>query len=960
MNISSFDNKIQGSYQNKELSNSQKQKVVDNGSATDQVLDLSGSKESITNEILKQDLKSIKAVKIEGKLVSLNSEQLSSLIGELKDKCLDENNLLKENFKFVNFEKTTGISVVESKLDISQIKDLFNIEVKLSENIENINKNIKSFDLTGEWTKNGKSLSELHEKKSQDINSMLSNIVSLEKDLKVNIDNLSLLDPNNPKINELNSQLDVLKSSKDFLSSLKDYHHLASTDGCKNPSESFLSNMALIRDNIFESKTNLENSLKYNAPSISNEEFKSTFSKVLNKTSEQINLVSDAIELCSNSSFNRLQNIMEKPRQFSSVIEQYKVYKGLFDDGREVRGRKGETNDVKGFMLARNNDLRSDIKIAEKIQNVSNKIMKGEYTDREQLRKEVDGMFRKSNGAYFVSKEAANAVVDRCLKLYDLKTSKASLEKLNAQVKDINNELEEHVISKIQSSDEELTDFNKYPLGSYKDFGVNAEKSLGDIDLKTKKELESLEKEIKSYQRNVQDRIIYDYSDMSSNSNDLIKFLKNNLNYDSKVSIRVGVKVGAEASITEYGSAGVNANAKIALTVEKRYTQGNSYRVSLDFSAGLGIEAKLTEYLTLNAGISLDASLGIGFEKISDIENFANKLTEFMTEGAKESPDVRLLQRLGGELSEILNNSYDAILGAQAEAEYSAEIPLSDIKSDGDYFSRESTEYKNGKTIVNSYIKKSGDDAKYTEDGEEKEISIDVFQSTSSLVKSTLERSTVIAPSLENPYPVLDRKKMVVDIDFKDFNSYLSGEKNVPDEMIKSLASALISSEPDLLFVGQKDLEMHLDDFFKNAKNSAAYARVEPIVVAYKEYSDQIDEMKKYLSLKPEKLPLVTKAFPQGDIDAVNDVLDLIQNKSDINLVVDIIDNKDSGKRELKLSIQAKGSLDIDLLKREAKSGDDDVISGKAYLKAGVGMEFNVNSVVKSISLGDIHSRTSR
>ncbi|MFN8673796.1 MAG: hypothetical protein U0457_17170 [Candidatus Sericytochromatia bacterium] len=986
MSLGSLNNQLSGVYKTREVSSSTKKTIADNASTTDQVLDLSGSKEQITNEILKQDISSVKAVKIEGKLVSLDKEQLNQLISELKDKCLDPNSQLKENFKFMGFEKFTGIKVVESKLDINDIREIDNNNSNFNQIAKTLEKDTSLFDSRANWKSGGSSLSTLHENKAKEISKKLTDISTLENKIQNSIDKLTLVEPDSPKIAEMKNQLKILKGASDILNLNKEYNQLMAKEGIKEPTKEFLEKVNHLRDRM--DNKNMYFDVLLNNVEVK-PELKASFSKILKQSENSVQFISDTSELCSNKAFNRLQETMDKPRSFSSVMEQYNAYKKLFSDGKEIRGRAGETNDVQGFIVARNNDLRDDAKFAKKFKEMTSKIVNGEYTDRAVLEKDLKAMFTKPSGKMFISNENAKAVIDRYLALYDLKQKGVDLSKLDQEVRNVNKSLEMNVIEKIQASDNELEAFKAQHFNSFKGFSVSSENSLERLDKKIEQEYNDLSKKIEVYQRNVEERNIYDYSNMATDSKGLINFLEKNLNYDSKVSVRVGVKASAEASLEGYASVGASAEAKIALTVEKRHTQGSVYRVSLDFSASLGLEAKLTEYLSVSASIKLDASVGIGFNKADDIRDFSDKLSEFMTEAAKENGDVEKLNSLVAELGDIISKNMDAQLGASAEAKYESKISGLEDKKDG--FSRDSTEYKNGKTIANSYRKTEGEPAKYMDDGEEKEISINVYNSTSAVVNGTLDRTPVKA-TLETPFPVLKRSKMVVEID--DFDEFITKDKKPSQEMLDNLAEALIKSQPDLDFVGKEALSKHLKDFFENAEDSGAYAKVKPIIDRYKEVSEFLDQARDYSSLVSDRM-VPEKGMLKNGKDFASDILGAIQNSCDINLVVDLADNPETGQRELKFAIEAKGNLDIEIGSKKTNKGgnkyidssdgilkskiktkdpgddkDETEIKGEASLlglkaeasagiKVTAGMEFNVSSTTKSVTLGSIITRES-
>ncbi len=121
MSLTGLGNKLDNSYIPTKLPSTKG--IVKDGTTTDHVLDLSGDPKQIVNEILNQDVSKIKAINVNGQLVQLKPAEVEKLITELKSKCLDGDNL-KSDFKFVNFSKSTGISVVESKLDPAIIENI--------------------------------------------------------------------------------------------------------------------------------------------------------------------------------------------------------------------------------------------------------------------------------------------------------------------------------------------------------------------------------------------------------------------------------------------------------------------------------------------------------------------------------------------------------------------------------------------------------------------------------------------------------------------------------------------------------------------------------------------------------------------------------------------------------------------------------------------------------------------
>lgn len=991
-----YPNQLENKYQTKEIDSKKLSAIIDNDSQQDQVLDLSGTKENIRNEIAAQDISSIKAIKVEGKLVSISQEDLKSLIGELKTKCLDENNQLKGNFKFSVFEKTTGLTMTDTNLEVTDLKQIFSTDKELDKFSENLSNSKTLFKANAEWKDQGSTSIELHANKSNKLEKLINggvdnkgnkqiSISELKEKLEQSALKIESVEPSNPVIKQLRAEAEILGELSELSSLNSEFQQLMSQNGASVPDEKTMLQIAALRDKIDQKTKTLEDKFKKLAPDISNEKFKSVINETIKTSKKSVDLISGALELSASSAFMRTQDLMEKPKNFTSIMDQYSAYKNTFKEGQTERPRKGETNDPKGFMIMRNNHLRDDSAIGKKFDKLTTTILgndfnnpeKGGFKDSAAVRNEIEKMFKNTG----IKKENIDAVADKYVRLYELKAKGVDLKTLDQQVKNLNISLDNNVINKVMASDDELNDLNKYKLGSHKAFGAISEKKLDKVDINIDEEAAKLRKEIDGYQKNVKDRIAYDFNNMATDSKGLIDFLEKDLSYDSKANIFIGVNLSAEAGYYDY-SVGASADAKIGLTVEKRHTLGNTYRSSIDFSASVGVEAKLGDFLTLSAKATLDASIGVGFKTAQEIRELSSMLSEFATEASKEKPDNEVLNRIGQRISNFIESRRDASVGASADAE--VESKTFDWSYKGG--SKSSIETVGDQTFVNTRSYEKGESISFkNSSGEKAEFDFIVTKSKSREVVSTLDHTTVKTGNT----PSIERTKLSFETDFKNIDEILSGKVQLSDEVLTSMAEGMIKADPSLEFIGKDKLKEYLGEFFTNAKNSSGYNKIDNIFNGYREISEAYNE---YKTMFEDTYGKVNKAVdtatgneihdhigemskgqnPLTDegkknikmIDGTKEGLGFIKDAFEafstgykMNIVIELVDNKDSGQRELKMGIEGKASMDLKVKFAGAEKKQHGFkVEGKANVTAGLNLDVNAN--IRTYQLGSIGYRT--
>lgn len=969
-----FTNKLEKQYETKDIKSTKNNPIIDNGTQTDNVLDLSGTKEDIRNEIASQDINSIKAIKIEGKLVSISKEDLQDLITELKTKCLDENNELKSNFKFNVLEKSTGIIMTETNLEASDIREVFNVNSDLDKISMKLNSSESLFNANAEWKDGGSGSTTLHKNKSNSLEKLLGytdsknikheGIQDISKRLKENASKIEKVEPNNPIVKEMKAQSEVLDELSDLIKLNQEFHSLMASEGNKVPDSKTKEKIIDLRNKIEAKTKSIEE--KINNTDIPDNKLKTELKDIVKNSNKSIEIITGTIELTDSNTFINTQTAMGKPTSFISVMDQYKAYKDSYE--KTPKTRKGETNDPQGFINMRRNHLRDDKAFAQTFNKLTDKILsedfndptKGGFRNSDEVRKHVEKLFKKENGEFFIKKENVDAVANRYVKLYGIRDMKENAEKIKEEVNNINKALDKNLIEQVMAFEDDIKSLTTNSVAA---FGNQVENKMGSLDKKTEKEfIQTLEK-VSEVKQDIKERIAYDFNNIATDSQGLIDFLENDLGYGSKTSIFIGVelKAGVSAGISDYEvSLGAHAGGRIELTVEKRFSAANEYRASLNLSAEIGVEAKLFEFLDLSASAEINGSVGFGFDSADEIREFSSMINEFVTEFSKgDKADSDKINQIGLRIADFTKNRFDASAGANAQANVQIGDWISSNTSSSDHI-----ETRGGKTYHTS--KRSEDLAPislidsdknniHTEDGEQAEISVHVTKTASGEVNG-------------DPSKELNQTRLELKIAPEIMKGILSGEIEVSKEVIEGIVDRLIESDPNITNfidkmenkdIGKDKLIGYVEFLIGKIEHSSAKTKLEHIFKDYEQMSSSYNEFKEQIE-KAEKDGL---EIPENIKEQLDSMYDMVQSGFSMNLVLDVVETK-KGETQLKLGIDAKANTSLNIqVGGKSKEFEEEIggtkvsASAEASINIVGGMNLDVNMSVGTVELKSKESK---
>lgn len=928
MSVSGINNRLGNSYQAKTLDNNQLKTIKNDNTLTDNILNLSGDSSQIASEIMSQDINSIKAININGKLVSLNKDQVTKLVSELKEKCLNPDNSLKENFKFANFEKSTGISVVESDLDVKTLESTDKSTGATGKLLSDLNTH-QLFDINVD--KSNGNIKNQHINKASEIGSAIGKIDKQIESLKGQVESLKSTSADPKTINDLESQIKVLSGSKDVLQTNKEIHSLLGQ--INNPltatSVAPPTNPAIIKkletlNNKLELQTQDLKTVSDQAKgSIDDKGLNTNVSKLIKGAEKSQSMTKDAIGLCNNQAFMNSLNMMGKHQSLPLTLVQYKEYMPLAESHR--RAGKGETADASGFINACANDVTYDVQGSANIKNMSDKIIKGEYKSPEEVKNAVEKMFQTNSGKFFIAKDKVDKVVGLYTKLYtavDLKQDVTALKgKVNSQTK----ELVEDQISQAQVTHKKLTQESAISLKGT-GFGPRALTASQDINTKTTEAIKSAEPQIKELNNDLQKVIKDEYNQMTQTGKGMGQFLDKYLGFDSKVHLEVVGYLGAEAKVL-----GAGADGKVGIgfgaTVEKTFGAAYTYTAHFDFKFNSEFEAKFGSLFSSKLGYEYNKVLaGVGFNKAGEIEALMSKFADSIT-AFKAGDDKKSESLLNDALDELSQRTYES-----SKHTGKAEMKLGDpdhgtgLSVNAEISSQRTTlKAPNGKEFnildetktyeanYNGYKMMVKDETSTTVDGRGSNVPVKANEDT--------------------PYPILGRHLVEVKIPMKAIKEAVTTGK-MPD--CKKLAHAMILASPALQECGIDMLTESINKYMSNLVTSPLYANLGPIIGAYG----------------------TNMELPDAHHGGGHDHSGPVHAHADLTLGLDMVDDPETGKRKLKFELGVHGEVGVDSGKvavlGKAAGGDHHQTGAQAYVQVKGKFEVAAVGVMGYTKLGNI------
>jgi hypothetical protein len=945
MCISGFSNRLNNIYQGKTLEQKDLSDIKNNGTVKDNVLDLTGNdKQKIANEISTQDIKSISAVNIDGKLIKLKPEELKGLIDELKEKCLTSNNSLKENFKFAYFEKGTGISLFETELDISLVKDVKNLtndtNVILSEisntKINNVNQSLTDSPVYND----NHSLSEQHKNKAEQIGVQITNIDTHISKLSNEITNLKTISGSAGEIESLQAQIKLLQSAKDVLKAHQQVQNtLSKTTGKDRTQSVMVDNLSRANLQLEEKTHAFKNTLEQNSKFINDPKTKEGFDKILNSSLKSVKINSDVIKLSKNNNLSNVLRMSDDPQSTSGIMIKYNFYcKGV--ENNKLKSSYN-TADPEGFTRTCIKHLENDKVWAKRFDDLTSKVEKGEYKNNsEKLKSDIDKMFRDNNKQYFIS----STKVQKIIGLYENMNQAV---KLNKDVKGllslIDKELNDQVHSQILLTDDKYFEIkNKPTTTNISGFGdkTKAEfreaKDVTDRLLQeTKGDMTVLDQKLAAKEKEKRDK-------MTSSGEGVAEFLEETLGYDSKVSFKIGAAVGGEASLLgNLASGKIEAGIGASFTVEKTFGHEYNYTAHIDFHFDAKAEGTIGFIFSGSTEYNYQKVLfGVGFKTTAEIEAFSKKISQ-LNELCKQEK-IEEAQALAREVfDELSTRTYES-------SSHTVKLDGNAVEMLGGEGFDETTKTSTlqGNPPVNVVTKTERSEI------EDEDFTITSKTETSTIVKD-FEKNIPIEPSKDIPFPVISRTNIEIEINLEDL--FDGSDLSYGDEKFdyEKLAKVLVKNNPDLAEVGEKELTELLKNCLSNLENIPAYQEISALVdlgvtgksiedvkSTYKDSkSNTLKVAESYvhndlLAFTDENLGKEnedTKDIPTGLKGSTRDWAGTNSDKEEedeespfkikTKIVIDISDNSKTGDKDLRIGLAVNGKYEV--------STDDIKLAGK-------------------------------
>ncbi|MFN8575431.1 MAG: hypothetical protein U0354_01105 [Candidatus Sericytochromatia bacterium] len=949
MCISGFSNRLNSSYQGKILQ-SKDANIKDTNSVNDNVLDLTGDKQKISNEInssnelLAKDINSIKAVKIDGKLIKMNPEQLKSLVNELQEKCLNPDNSLKDNFKFAYFEKGTGISLFETELDISLVKDVKN----LTNDTNQILNEISSTKINGYKQSltdtpvydDVNSIGSQHEQKSLELGKKIVNIESHINKLNNEIINLKTISGSESEIQSLQAQIKVLSSAKDLLKAHQQVQNTLSKTTGMNPTQPvMIANLSKVNLQLEEKTYEFKSVLEENSKSILDDNTKKGFENILNTSLKSVKINADVIKLSKNNNLTNVLRMSNDPQSASVIMLKYNYYcKGVEDNKLKS---EYNTADPEGFTRTCIKHLENDKVWAKRFDDISKKVESGEYKNKpEQLKLELDKMFKDNNNRYFIS----STKVQKIITLYDNMNQAV---RLNKDVKGllglIDKELNAQVHSQILLTDDryfqiknnpadiKISGFGEKTKGEFKEAKDITDRLLDE----TKGDMVILDEKLAAKEKEKRDK-------MTTTGEGVAEFLEETLGYDSKVSFKIGAAVGAEASLLgDLASGRVEAGIGASFTVEKTFGHEYNYTAHIDFHFDAKAEGTIGFILSGSTEYKYDKVLfGVGFKTPDEIEVFSKKIAHLNELCQQEK--VEEAQNLAKEIfDELAKRTYDS-------SSHTVKVDDNALEMLGvetfDETTKKTTLQGNPPINVVTETERS--------EIEDEDFKITSKKETSTMVKD-FDTKTPIAASKENPFPIISRTNIEIEIDLEDL--FDGTDMSYGDEKFdyEKLAKVLVKNNPDLEALGEKELANKLKECLSNLENIPAYQEISALVDLSTTGKSIEDIKSTYKDAKTNSLKSLEslaysdlRAFTEDDLGKKDkdsnklkpDSKDTYRGwansdkeedeeeeesplKIKTKIVIDISDDAKTGNKDLRIGLAVNGKYEV--------STDDVTLAGK-------------------------------
>lgn len=974
MCISGFSNRLNNTYQGKVLGTKETAQIKNNGTVTDNVLDLSGDKQKITNEILAQDINSIKAVNIDGKMIKMSPEELKGLVDELKEKCLNPNNTLKENFKFAYFEKGTGISLFETELDISLVKDVKNLTNYTNQILNEISDtkiNGKSQSLTDVPVYDDqKSIGEQHEKKSIELGKQITKIDDHIAKINNEIVNLKAVPGSESEIESLQAQIKTLGSAKDLLKAHQNVQNILSKTTGMNPTQAImLANLSKANLQLEEKTYSFKSTLENNSKIITDNNTKQGFEKILNSSLKSVQINSDVIKLSKNNNLTNVLRMSNDAQSASVIMMKYNYYCMGVESGKLKSSYN--TADVEGFTRTCIKHLDNDKVWAKRFDEITKKVESGEYKNKpEQLKTELDKMFRDNNNRYFIS----STKVQKIITLYDNMNQAVRLNKdVKGFLANIDKELNDQVQGQILLTDDryfqiknnpadiKISGFGEKTKGEFKEAKDLTDKLLDE----TKGDMVILDEKLAAKEKEKRDK-------MTASGEGVTEFLKETLGYDSKVSFKVGAAVGAEASVIgNLASGRVEAGIGASITVEKTFGHEYNYTAHIDFHFDAKAEGTIGFILSGSTEYQYDKVLfGVGFKTPEEIEVFSRKIASLndLCQQEKLEEAENLAKEIFDELSKRTYDSSSHTVKVDGNA-----LEMMGVESFDETTKKTTLQ---GNPPINVVTKTERSEI------EDEDFTITTKKETSTKVKD-FETNTPIPASKEHPFPIISRTNIEVEIDLEDL--FDGTDLSYGDEKFdyEKLAKVLVANNPDLEALGEKELAGKLKECLSNLENIPAYQEISALV-DLRNTGKSIEDAKGTLKESKSNVLKTTESLAYSDLRAFTEE-DLGKKDKDGNklssdskdatrgwgssdeeeeeesafkiktkIVIDISDDAQTGNKDLRIGLAVNGKYEV--------STDDVTLAGKmigtdSWYQTGARVTGRVDASVELNAVG-IMSKT--
>ncbi|MBC7473773.1 MAG: hypothetical protein H7263_05735 [Candidatus Sericytochromatia bacterium] len=692
MSLTGLGNKLDNSYIPTKLASTKG--IVKDGTTTDNVLDLSGDPKQIANEILNQDVSKIKAINVNGQLVQLKSADVEKLITELKSKCFDGDNL-KADFKFVNFSKSTGICVVESKLDPAVIENIN----KTSLTSEKLMSDIPKYkSLLGISISNSDTITkpDLHNKAAatlikavssfdQQVSNVNNQIKLLQNELSKNPGDLEI----NKQITLLQGQAKVLASSSNMLKTNAQAHAIMAKMGNGETTETNkiqINQLVSINQKLDTQMSELNSFISEQPNNLSPEMSKAVIG-VLKKSNELHQKISDVVSFCNDPKLISTQKEYGSAISLPGLMVQYDSYQTLARNGEHLRqGEKREgdgsylssksfTPDANGFKLFSAAGVENSKIYAEKFSQFSDKIHKMDFSTPTDSNSEKQHQLEATKEIEIAKARASlessirsslpslkHDNVNQVVKIYMDEFDLAHAQSLANQTQKSANNLSiidkpnealngKILVNNIEAANLTENTGTKRAVG----FGTTANGTLTgqntqNIDNKGK---------IKTQTEQASQRVKNISSEQKKNetSDDQIKSIDSleSAANGSKVEIHIGI--GARIGTKDDH---VQANVNLKAIAEKSYGMGPSYLLHLDWSAKVQGKLSLGDVFEAEFGLQYQAVLaGVSFSDTKEVREYVNAVKEMVT--AKVSGTDEELKIASEKVHTIVtNHSYEA------------------------------------------------------------------------------------------------------------------------------------------------------------------------------------------------------------------------------------------------------------------------------------------------------------